>query len=72
MCDALKQTKKLVDLYLFLLTVDLKAKIKGGLRGRNYLAANEIELIHVLLSTYCHGALKGKQPLSAFDSRMLG
>ena len=54
------------------LTVDLTDKTKDGLRGGNSLAENEIELIHVLLSTYCHGALKSKQPLSAPDSRMLG
>ena len=54
------------------LTVQLLDKIKGGLSGRNYLSENEIELIHVLLSTFCNGALKSKKTLSASDLRMLG
>ena len=62
---------KLFDQHGFL-TVDLTDKLKDGLRGRNSLAEHEINLIHVLLSTYCHVVLKTKQPLSAPDSRMLG
>ena len=62
---------KLFDQHGFL-TVDLTDKIKDGLRGCKSLAENEIGLIHILLSTYCHGALRSKQPLSAPDSRMLG
>ena len=54
------------------LTVDITDKIISALRGRKYLAENEIELIHVLLSTFCDSDLKSKQLLSAPELRLLG
>ena len=73
-CNKLKKNRGPTKLFdqNGVLTVDVTDKIKGALRGRKYLAENEIKLIHVLLSTVCNSDLKSKELLSATELRLLG